>query len=140
MVVKRSLTIGLLVTTMVLALTGVATADPNGDVFEVTCTNGIPDGLITSPPNEAPWTPGLQIEGTGVYIPYAFEFAATFYPDEGDPVAFPPDGYSKNAPQNTKSHLHGVCTSSGEEPFAHPDLGTGVIVFTASAWVFWTGK
>ena len=137
---KRTLVIGLLVTILITALAGTAAADPEGEPLYLTCTNGIPGGWIVSPPPDADWTPGLQIGGTGVYIPYAFEFTAWFYPDEGNPVFLGTDGYSKRAPKNTKSHLHGECTFSGSGYDPESPWGPGWFEFSGSAWVFWTGK
>lgn len=135
------------------AFAGAANADAIGDEIgrwlvgalldggvELTCHGGIPSGTVVAPPNEATWTPGLAIEGTGVYIPYGFEFSAILIPDEGDPVDLGTEVFMKKAPKNTKSHLHGVCTFSGEERVENdPDFGTGVIQFSARAHVFWTG-
>ncbi len=138
---KRTLTMLMLVAGMLAVLAAPAGADPmKGEVLEVTCTGGVPGGTIVAPANDALWTPGLATASTGVYIPYAFEFSATFIPDEGEPVDLGTDVFSKNAPKNTKAHLHGVCTFTGEEAVDDPDLGTGVIQFTGIAWVFWTGK
>jgi len=134
------MTIGLLVAMLMTVMVGTASADPAGETFEVTCTDGIPDGWITVPPADALWTPGLQIDGTGVYIVYAVEFTGTFYPaDGGDAVPLWSETFAKNPPKNTKSHVHGTCTNSGSE-LVDEDGWTGEIVFTATASVFWTGK
>jgi len=129
-----------LVAVLVVAAALPAGADPKAETFELTCV-GVPSGTITANGGNGLWTPGFASASTGVYIPYGFEFNATFIPDEGEPVVLPPDVFMKKAPKNTKSHMHGVCTFGGEEEVVDdPDFGTGVFEFTATAWVFWTGK
>lgn len=137
---KRTVTILVLVTGALAVLAAPAGADPmKGELLEITCTGGLPGGTILSPDNDALWTPGLATASTGVYIPYAFEFSVTFISDEGDVVDLGTEVFSKNAPANARSHLHGVCTFSGEEAVEDdPDFGSGVIHFTGAAWVFWT--
>ena len=137
---KRTLAVGLFVSMLLVAGAGVAGADPVGEAFEVTCTNGIPDGSVVAPPNEATWAPGLKVEGTGVYILNYVRYSTTFTPDVGDPVVWEDVEFTKNAPKNTRSHLHGTCSFGGELPYEDPDLGTGTLVFEAEARVFWTGK
>ena len=129
-----------LVAVLVVAAALPAGADPKAGTFELTC-EGVPGGTITVTGGNGLWTPGFASASSGVYIPYGFEFNATFIPAEGDPVVLPPDVFMKEAPKNTKSHLHGVCTFGGEEQVVDdPDFGTGVFVFSATAYVFWTGK
>ncbi|MDH3471489.1 MAG: hypothetical protein OEM94_09265 [Acidimicrobiia bacterium] len=117
-----------------------AAADPKAETFELTC-EGVPGGTITANGGNGLWTPGFASASTGVYIPYGFVYNATFIPDGEDPVVLPPDVFTKKAPKNTKSHLHGVCTFSGEDEVVDdPDFGTGVFQFSATVRVFWTGK
>ncbi len=53
-------------------LAGPAFADPKGDfVIDLDCGDGVVQ--IVSPPNEAPWTPGLDINSTTVYQPVGFK-------------------------------------------------------------------
>jgi hypothetical protein len=130
-----------LVAVLVVAAALPAGADPQAETFVLTCDSGIPSGTITANSGRGLWTPGFASASTGVYIPYGFEFNATFTPDEGDPIVLPTDVFMKKAPENTKSHLHGVCTFGGEERLVDdPDFGTGVIRFEGTAYVFWTGK
>ncbi len=80
---------------------------------------------------------GLDQDAEGL-VP---EPPGTFYPDEGEPFVIGPDVFVKKAPKNTKSHLHGVCTFGGEEQLVDdPDLGTGLLEFSAVAYVSWTGR
>ena len=118
-----------------------AAADPKAETFELACV-GVPSGTITANGGNGLWTPGFASATTGVYIPYGFEFNATFIPDDGgEPVVLPSDVFMKKAPKNTKSHRHGVCTFGGEERVVDdPDFGTGVFQFSATVFVFWTGK
>ncbi len=118
-----------------------AGADPQAETFDLECDGDVPDGAITANSGLGLWTPGFAVDGPGVYIPYQLEFAATFYPDGGDPFVVGPDVFVRRAPMNTKSHLHGVCTFEGEQQLVDdPDFGTGLLVFTAEAHVFWTGR
>ncbi|MDH3262061.1 MAG: hypothetical protein OEM84_14020 [Acidimicrobiia bacterium] len=130
-----------LVALLLVAAALPAGADPQAETFELTCDSGIPDGTITANSGLGLWTPGFAVDGTGVYIPHQLEYSATFYPDDGGSFVIGPDVFVKKAPKNTKSHLHGVCTFSGEENLVDdPDLGTGLLVFSAVAHVFWTGR
>lgn len=131
-----------LIAALLVASAVPAWADPKAEQFEVSCGGGIPDGTITANSGNGLWTPGFASASTGVYIPYGFEYSATFFPEGGGEVDLGTQVFMKNKrPQNTESHLHGVCTFSGEEAVEDdPDLGTGVIVFDATAYVFWTGK
>ncbi len=117
-----------------------AGADPQAETFELEC-DGVPSGTITANSGLGLWTPGFAVDGTGVYIPYQLEYTATFYPEGGEPFVIGPDVFVKKAPKNTKSHLHGVCTFGGEEQLVDdPDFGTGLLVFSAVAHVFWTAR
>lgn len=52
-----------------------------------------------------------------------------------------PDVFVKKAPKNIKPLPHGACTFGGEEQLVDdPDFGSGLLVFSARAYVFWTGK
>ncbi len=133
-----------LVLALVAVLVGAAAlpagADPKAETFELVC-EGVPSGTITANSGNGLWTPGFATASTGVYIPYGFVFNATFTPEGGEPVVLPPDEFMKKAPKNTNSHVHGICTFGGEEQLVDdPDFGTGVIQFSATAHVFWTGK
>ncbi len=133
-----------LVLALVAVLVGAAAlpagADPKAETFELVC-EGVPSGTITANSGNGLWTPGFATASTGVYIPYGFVFNATFTPEGGEPVVLPPDEFMKKAPKNTKSHVHGICTFDGEEQLVDdPDFGTGVLQFSATVYVFWTGK
>ena len=118
-----------------------AGADPQAETFELTCTNDIPEGTITANSGNGLWTPGFAQASTGVYIVYAATYTATFTAEGQDPVDLPPAVFVKKAPNNTKTHLHGVCTFTGSEDLVNdPDLGTGHIEFAGEVSVFWTGK
>lgn len=127
---------------LVVAAALPAGADPKAETFDLTCNgNGVPDGTITANGGLGIWTPGFASASTGVYIPYEFVFEAWFTPEGEDEVFIGVDTFERNAPNNTKSHAHGVCTFSGLESFEDdPDFGTGVLRFEATASVFWTGK
>ncbi len=85
--------------------------------------------------------PGFAVDGTGVYIPHELEYTGTFYPADGGVWDLGTEVFVKNAPRNTKSHLHGTCTFGGDVDLVDdPDLGTGRLVFSAVARVFWTGR
>ncbi len=129
-----------LVAVLVVAAALPAGADPKAETFELVC-EGVPSGTITANSGNGIWTPGFATASTGVYIPYSFVFNATFTPEGGEPVVLPPDEFTKKAPKNTDSHDHGVCTFEGEVQFVDdPDFGTGLLEFSATAEVFWTGK
>ena len=135
---RLRLILGLIAISMVAA-TLPAGADPKGEPIALEC-EGVPGGTITDSASNGPWTPGFATASTGVYIPYGFEFNASFTPEGGEPIVFPPEVIMKKAPKNTKSHLHGVCTFGGEEEFDHPEFGPGLFQFEGIAYVFWTGK
>lgn len=139
---RRFTLVAALIGALLVASTLPAWADPKAEVFEVTCDGGIPDGTITANSGNGLWTPGFATASTGVYIPYGFEFTATFFPEGGGEVDLGTQSFMKNnPPKNTQSHLHGTCSFSGvDELVDDPDLGTGLLVFEATANVFWTGK
>lgn len=137
---KRLPLVLVLVTLWVVVAVLPAGADPQAESFELECV-GVPSNTITANSGFGLWTPGFAVDGTGVYIPYRFVYTATFYPDAGGSFDLGPDVFEKKAPKNTESHPHGECTFEGEEQLVNdPDLGSGLLVFSAEAHVFWTGR
>ncbi|NNE11906.1 MAG: hypothetical protein HKN41_06615 [Ilumatobacter sp.] len=133
---KRLVCVVLLASSLMAIPVGGAAADPKTEPLWLECT-GVPSGWITSNGNGL-WTPGLASAGTGVHIPYAFEFELWFTPEGGEEQLVGTESYSKRAPRN--GHPHGVCTF-GEtfQVVDDPELGTGTGRFEGVAWVSYTG-
>ncbi len=122
-----------------VALMPAALADPKTEPLWLEC-QGVPSGWITANGN-GPWTPAHNLDTTGNYVPYAFEFSVYFTPDGGEETLIEAESSVKqNVPNNAKKHPHGVCTFGESFPVDSPILGTGTGRFEAMAWVFYTGK
>lgn len=133
---RASVIVGMLFILSTLA--PAALADPKGEPETIDC-EGVPSITFTSNKGNGAFTPGFDVGSTAVYIPYAFEFAGYFTPEGGgeEELIFEESVSKRRPPANTKTHSHGVCTFGGSFPVVDdPDLGTGTVRFTGTAWVF----
>ena len=135
---RRALVLLIGVVLVLVGLTPAALADPKTEPLWIECV-GVPSAWITANGNGA-WTPAHDNDGTGVYLPYAFQFDVYFTPDGGVEGLVESDYVSKRAPKNAQSHAHGVCTFGEEfEVVDDPFFGTGTGRFVGMAWVFYSG-
>lgn len=100
--VLRALGLGLAASTSIgvgVALAGPAAADPPREPFALQCD--VLGPITISVPAQAPYTPGLEVGGTRVGVPYAFTSTFTYTPTGGEPQTSV-DQYSKPAPAHDR--------------------------------------
>ena len=106
----------------VLGLVVPAGADPKGHQIVLDCGS---DGTATvNVFSNGTWSPGLDANGTGVFIPTAFgELNGTFTPADGsDPIDFSDPPAIKSSPRNKAPKLSCTFTDSFTDVY-----GTGVV-------------
>ena len=125
-------------------LAGPASADPNGDyVIDLDCGDGVVQ--IVSPPNDAPWTPGLAIDSTTVYQPLGFKDEVGVLeildgPDAGTVLEFPgAEDRMKNG-KRTGVNVQ-ECSFSSEFESYEEELGANIrVTYSGTVYLKSTAK
>jgi hypothetical protein len=119
---KRVAVFALTAGSVTLGLVVPAGADPKGHQIVLDCGS---DGTATvNVFSNGRWSPGLDADGTAVFIPTAFgELSGTFTPADGtDPIDFSDPPAIKSSPMNKAPELSCTFTDSFTDVY-----GTGVV-------------
>jgi hypothetical protein len=120
-------------------IAGPAFADPKSDfVIDLDCGDGVVQ--IVSPPNEAQWTPALDINSTTVYQPLGFKDVSGQVeildgPDAGTVIQFPGEEDAMKNGKRTGVNVQ-ECTFSSEFEGYDPEEFDATIHVTYGGTVY----